>query len=316
MLTRSRPVHAARAPIKTLRRLQATVSPESAHTRTRADRMCNLPTPVSFLSHKIVKAIYNEVGIQMLNRHLHHQIFKNSSLPRPDPRAVVISQEHLRKHGLDYTKSSQVPDIGFDLPPLQGGTIDEHFHRLGSMSAEPWLSFCNSIADSNLPPKPGHWLVCSGWTRYSVNENPRGVPYPNLSEKSLVFDVETLPKYTTSPIIAVAASAEAWYVWLSPWILGESENEDHLVPLGPPSSSRLVVGHNVSFDRARVYEEYSISQTQTRFIDTMSLHIAINGMTSGQRLAWNKFNKTRESEENSPAVESGTFLVARRRDLS
>ena len=40
---------------------------------------------------------------------------------------------------------------------------------------------------------------------------------------------------------------------------------------GPPDSSppRLVVGHNVSYDRARVADEYTLRDTGIRYLDTM-----------------------------------------------
>jgi DNA polymerase gamma 1 len=285
-----RPVHTITTPSKSWARLQSNFGSIQFET----DRRNLLLSPRTHTDQTTI--VYNEVGIQMLNRHLHRQIFKNPPLLRPDPRAVTISREHLRKHGLDITKSSQIPNLGFDLPLLQGYTIDEHFHTLGSRVAEPWLSFCNDFVNCDLPPKPMHWVVRSGWTRYPTAGEPHSVPFPNLSERTLVFDVETLPKFTENPIIAVAASTEAWYAWLSPWIIGETDDREHLVPLGPPSTSRIVVGHNVSFDRARVREEYSLRQTRTRFIDTMALHIAVNGMTAGQRPAWNKFQKESETK--------------------
>ena len=46
----------------------------------------------------------------------------------------------------------------------------------------------------------------------------------------------------------------------------------------------------MSYDRARVAEEYSLRQSQVRFLDTMSLHIIVNGMTSDQRLLMQKFS--------------------------
>jgi DNA polymerase gamma 1 len=46
---------------------------------------------------------------------------------------------------------------------------------------------------------------------------------------------------------------------------------------------RLVIGHNVSYDRSRIKEQYFYDGTKMRFIDTMSLHIAISGLTSYQR---------------------------------
>jgi DNA polymerase gamma 1 len=47
----------------------------------------------------------------------------------------------------------------------------------------------------------------------------------------------------------------------------------------------------VSYDRARVLEEYGIASTKTRFIDTMALHVAVKGISSHQRPAWNKHRK-------------------------
>lgn len=46
---------------------------------------------------------------------------------------------------------------------------------------------------------------------------------------------------------------------------------------------RLVIGHNVSYDRARVKEQYFVEGTKLRFLDTMAMHIAVSGITSYQR---------------------------------
>ncbi|KOS19775.1 DNA polymerase gamma [Escovopsis weberi] len=97
--------------------------------------------------------------------------------------------------------------------------------------------------------------------------------------------------------MACAASATAWYVWLSPWLLDESEYKNHLIPLGDPSQHRVIVGHNVGYDRARVLEEYSLKQTRNGYLDTMSLHVAVNGMCSQQRPTWLRHKKNRELRE-------------------
>ena len=60
---------------------------------------------------------------------------------------------------------------------------------------------------------------------------------------------------------------------------------------------RVVVGHNVSYDRGRIAEEYSLKGTKSRFIDTMALHVAVKGISSHQRPAWKKHRKTKEEEE-------------------
>jgi DNA polymerase gamma 1 len=198
-------------------------------------------------------------------------------------------------HGLDPSKASVVPDIGFDLPSLQGESIDEHFHRIGTEAAEPWSSLAKELCSHKLPPPPALWKHVAGWTKYSSDTDPEPVACPD--EQALVFDVETLPRYSQYPIIAVAASTNAWYCWVSPWLLGLSDSPDHLVPLGDPDTPKVVIGHNVAYDRARVMEEYSFNATRTRFIDTMALHIAVKGMSSGQRPVWMKYNKQRDEQE-------------------
>merc|ERR1719383_463092 len=59
---------------------------------------------------------------------------------------------------------------------------------------------------------------------------------------------------------------------------------DTLIPLGSDSNPRFIIGHNVSYDRIRIGSEYKVEPSGTRFLDTMSLHIAYSGMTSSQRM--------------------------------
>ena len=76
------------------------------------------------------------------------------------------------------------------------------------------------------------------------------------------------------------------------------------------------MGHNVSFDRARVESEYSLAGTRTRWMDTMSLHVAVNGISSHQRPAWNKWKKKRETEkvQRVEAVEAIVDLIAQAKE--
>ena len=55
-----------------------------------------------------------------------------------------------------------------------------------------------------------------------------------------------------------------------------------MIPLGSDDSPRLVIGHNVGYDRVRLGEEYRLERSGTRYLDTMALHIAVAGMTSQQ----------------------------------
>ncbi|KAM6519589.1 DNA-directed DNA polymerase gamma mip1 [Fusarium falciforme] len=80
---------------------------------------------------------------------------------------------------------------------------------------------------------------------------------------------------------------------------GETENDRQLIPLGEPTKDRVIVGHNIGYDRARILEEYNIKQTRNAFLDTMSLHVAVNGMCSQQRPTWMKHKKNRELRERA-----------------
>lgn len=242
--------------------------------------------------------------MQLLSRKLHEQIFRNVSFPPPDKAYVQIARDHLKMHGLDPAQGSVLPETSFTLPSLQGKDLDQHFHNIGLASAEPWLSLATEFASAQLPPRPEHWSVQAGWTKYIHAEDGSGycipVDYPEHDgkpETMLVFDVETLPAECQYAIMACAASKNGWYSWISPWLLGESSNTQQLIPMGSPEIPRVVVGHNVSYDRARTLEEYTLEGTKSRFLDTMSLHIAVKGISSNQRPAWLKRRKEKEQAE-------------------
>ncbi|KAG2023737.1 gamma DNA-directed DNA polymerase [Coprinopsis cinerea AmutBmut pab1-1] len=245
----------------------------------------------------------NEVGVQLLSRSLHEQIFRNVSFPQPPRSYIQIAKEHLAQHELDPVQGSILPDIGFQLPPLQGSNLLEHFHRIGLHAAEPWLSLSKEHASAVLPPKPEYWEIQSGWTKYhflpdgsSYHEHVDFPVHGGKPESMLTFDVETMPKHHPYAVMACAASENAWYAWISPWLLGETDDPQHLIPMGDPHANKVVIGHNISYDRARIGEEYRLEGTQTRFIDTMSLHAAVYGISSHQRPAWMKHRKARETE--------------------
>ncbi|XP_008948247.1 PREDICTED: DNA polymerase subunit gamma-1, partial [Merops nubicus] len=83
---------------------------------------------------------------------------------------------------------------------------------------------------------------------------------------------------------------EQRYSWSSHLTLGD------LIPLESPAGAscaskqdwpeRVVVGHNVAFDRAFIKEQYLIQGSRVRFLDTMSMHMAISGLTGFQRSLW------------------------------
>ncbi|CAE7223451.1 unnamed protein product [Rhizoctonia solani] len=258
--------------------------------------------------------LINQVGVQMLSPKLHSQVFPGQPLAQPSRKATNISQRHLKTHALNIELASRLPETSFDLPALQGESIDEHFHNIGSHMAMPWLKLATdfvSATEKGLPPEPEQIFHHPGWTKY----NPDGSfePVENLgSESAICFDVETLPAYSPFAVMACAVSETAWYVWISPWLLGLDTSYEHLIPIGNPSHHRVIIGHNVSYDRARILEEYSMQGTKTRFLDTMSLHVACKGVTSVQRPAWLSYRKKRREayERQLQEIEAVKAMLA------
>ena len=257
------------------------------------------------LEKSTIVARYNEVGVQQLSSQIHPQVFSASRPPIPE--LVDLSRDHLARHQLLGKNEDQSPPIALDLPRLNGKTLDEHFYRLGRASSEPYLSYANDYAQADLPRPPPKWVRRSGWTKYYTDGRTEAVAAPE--EKMLTFDTEVLWHESPFAVMACAASPTAWYAWLSPWLLGESDNDQHLVPLGSPSKPRIVVGHNIGYDRARVAEEYDVHQSKNFFVDTMSLHVAVNGMCSRQRPTWMKHMKNRDIRERM-ANESNSHELA------
>jgi DNA polymerase gamma 1 len=237
------------------------------------------------------KARFNEINVQQLSDHVHTKVFRNGS-SAPPQELIDLSRDHLERHELLGKTSDNAPPIAFNVPTLQGTTLDEHFHRLGMATSEPYLSLAKKYSYANTPSRPRKWVKQSGWTKYNADGTSEAVDAPD--EEVLTFDTEVMWKETNFACMACAASPTAWYAWISPWLLGESKTDRHLIPLGDPSKPKIIVGHNIGYDRARVAEEYSLTQSSNFYLDTMSLHVAVNGMCSRQRPTWVKHRKNRE----------------------
>ena len=91
-----------------------------------------------------------------------------------------------------------------------------------------------------------------------------------------MMDVEVCVRDSERPVLAAAVSEKAWYSWVSQRLLSVEECDmnvqgrvtpDELIPLeteegrmepgrGEEWRERVVVGHHVSYDRARTKEQY------------------------------------------------------------
>ena len=252
---------------------------------------------------------FNDIGVQQLSAHVQSQIFTGPPTS-PDLALIDLSKDHLNRHQLLGKNQENSPPVAFDLPSLHGDTLDEHFSRLGKDASEPYHSQALEYAKLDLPRPPRKWARQSGWTRYNEDGTQEMVEAPQ--EEMLTFDTEVMWKESNFAVMACAASKSAWYAWLSPWLMGESATDRHLIPLGDPSKERIIVGHNIGYDRARIAEEYDLKQSKNFFIDTMSLHVAVNGMCSRQRPTWMKHRKNRDIRDKitneSKSVELSALL--------
>ncbi|KAG0228798.1 DNA-directed DNA polymerase gamma mip1 [Actinomortierella wolfii] len=257
----------------------------------------------------------NEVDVQMLHPDLHKSVFpkqedtgagtsglRNSE---PLPEMIKTSIEHLKAQGLWGKEPILVQDTAFPLPPLRGRTIEDHFYNIGVAESSVYKDLATTFAQQSVHPPPETWLMQPGWTRYGKDGSIRPVAYPE--EKALTFDVETVPALSKYPVMACAMSEDAWYGWVSPWLVQPTlqngqQNDQHLLTFGPShghGAEKILVGHNVGYDRARVLEEYSMELNRIRYLDTMSLHIAVSGLCTQQRPSWLKYSKAVEAADEA-----------------
>lgn len=239
----------------------------------------------------------NVVKIQMLPENLHTQLFPQISRSagnkiQDDHKSFKMKYD-LERHGIDINSTERLADVNLKLPPLRGKNIEEHFQEIGKEQVKPYHELLKPLIQLNsLPNKPKTWSFQPGWTVYDPGSGKsKAVEYP--LENGLVFDVEVCMSEGAMPTLATAVGCKHWYSWVSPRLAAEVQEmkvkqkiphytTTELIPLGV-GSPKIIIGHNVSYDRARLREQYLIEDTKVRFLDTMSLHVCVSGVTSYQR---------------------------------
>ena len=208
----------------------------------------------------------NPLGIQMLTESLHKQIF-GSEKDTFSKETIDYSLAHLSHHGVQIGghMTSLLHDVDITLPPLQGNNLNDHFLSIAQSQLDPYLSLINCLIEQDLPSLPTRWNYNVGWTQYDCYGKPHPVPYPD--EQALVLDVEVCVTEGHAPTLAVAASPNYWYSWVSKRLIEEQDyiqrskvTLNDLISLEGSSpqnwKEQLIVGHNVSYDRARIKEQY------------------------------------------------------------
>ena len=244
----------------------------------------------------------NPLGIQMISEKLRHQIFGPLDVKNQDDHEKQLSKvkDHLSKHGL-WRRSEEMtpnqPELEIDIPKLEGN-IEDHFMKLGQRYTEQIMTLCDSLCKSQMPPIPKKWSSKPGWTMYDKEGKMIEITCP--SDPLLVFDVEVCVTSNNLPVIATAVSPSAWYSWCHPSMTDDTivrdnafHSLDDLISVGRfDSESRIIIGHNISYDRSFLKEQYDINCDQTRFLDTMSFHLCISGLTGYQRALSTSYNSS------------------------
>lgn len=153
---------------------------------------------------------FNPLEIQMLSGSLHDQVFHGKS-ETYHPAAVKKCQEHLKVHNLWNKSGTVLSEVDFELPPLLGSNIDEHFREIAQQQSRPYFEKAQTLADLRLSALPDEWSFSPGWTKYVYGEEGLTTSTVNVpQEDALIFDVEVCINEGPFPVIAVAASPAAW----------------------------------------------------------------------------------------------------------
>ena len=226
----------------------------------------------------------NQLGYATIDDSLFEKLFGN--IPRSEVSDFQLSniKERLKRHNIETPVSSvvdfEIPDL--PIPDLLGDNIEEHFEAIATEQVGHFLERIEAFMSAELAPPPENWLPQAGWTFYPYSGAPRAVEYP--LEDLIVFDTETYVQGGSFPIIATAVSDKGHYLWLAPEVLDLSADPYKMVPIG---KNKVVVAHNASYDRIRTVEAYEFSpEPENFFLDTLSMHIATNGLASNQRFLY------------------------------
>jgi len=234
----------------------------------------------------------NEQGYPVLDDAVHSRLFGNLSRPKAKSASLERSRRLLSRFDVpvpvDYPDGMYDGDLPF--PELMGNDITEHFELMADEFVGEYIELAGEFSKCELPKVPGYddFIFQPGWTRYEWDgEKFKTKQVPHPLEKAFTYDTETFVVGGAFPVIGTCLSAKAAYVWLAgemcdPTLPQEEWTQHDLIPIG---SGSFVVGHNVSYDRVRARDGYTLtsSEPENFYFDTLSAHIAVSGLASGQR---------------------------------
>ena len=239
---------------------------------------------------------FTQLGYPVVSDDLRTKLFGKEKTHEMSNRCLRQAESLLRKFDVqvpvDHPKG--LYDGPLPLPNLRGDFLHDHFEAIATEQVGRYKQLGDEFAKCALPPLPPvHELRFEpGWVRYEWVENEAAggwyiehVDFP--SEDAFTFDTETYVHGGAFPIIGTALSEKATYIWLAKELIDPSLPEEewdqyNLIPIG---KGRFIAGHNISYDRVRAQEGYSLENTEPEnfYFDTLSAHVGVSGLASGQR---------------------------------
>ncbi|KAL5039809.1 DNA-directed DNA polymerase gamma mip1 [Batrachochytrium dendrobatidis] len=209
----------------------------------------------------------------------------------PAPTSTLTTPKSCNFGNSSYKTNKSIltlPVITRELTPAEIALL-EAFDQMVSTRTRLYSKQADDLLDAVLPPVPTKWSQKAGWTCYNPDGTMVPVEHPPTGEP-LVFDVEVMYRITDLPAMAIAASPTTWYSWCSNVLQSCSSQDtfDQRISLGDPSIPRLVVGHNIMYDRARISEEYLQHPTMLAYLCTMGLNSSLYRSNIRDTIAWSK----------------------------
>jgi DNA polymerase gamma 1 len=205
-------------------------------------------------------------------------------------------REAVRRFNQGLGDLSKAPDavdpVELPIPDYLGNVEDLIVES--SKGLQPLLVAIQSLIDESVPDYatlvadiPFPQSYCPGWHRFNVKARKWG--QWTITDAPVgpvhILDFESIPLpgfgYTWVPFMAFALGHGGLYMW----VYDALEPKTTLEWSDGPS---VIVGHNISYDRQFIAQEYLKAPSGLSFFDTMGAWIAIRGMSGQQRPAYAK----------------------------
>jgi len=246
----------------------------------------------------------NSLGYVVLSDSMNAKVFGEGVIAKPPGKKEISSiKEEMENFGVEFPIKNPTNFFidDFALPGLKANSIKAHFDIISKEVCKDRVELMKDFAYTEIPEPPDKtkYFVYAGWVKYPFGGSPKVVD--GIEENIGVFDCETFVQGSdfAHPILATAVTDKAYYIWMHPsFVDSKIPYEPMLVPLGQKDG--LFIAHNVAYDRPRTQEAYVLGKTNSWF-DTMSAHINVSGLASGQRW-WYVQKQTKKSSYKADPI--------------